>query len=102
MPYHVELTHTASEYLFSVTEVSRESIEEMWQEAERKLGEDADVLHLRNQKPPGAQTFEYETIANDGITQYLFRFIATMAFAAQGVIRIEYVDHEIIGTIGTE
>ena len=99
MPYAVEFATDVKTYLEGLRHVSRAAIETIWQDAERELGADADRLHLRNQKPPGALTFEYELPIGDGVTQYLFRFVATMEFAAVGVIRVVFAEHEVIGSI---
>jgi hypothetical protein len=97
--YAVEFLPAVTEYLLALTSISVEAIETILHGTEAELGADAEKFYARDPGPAGSQHFEFETTIGDGVTQYLFRFIATMEFASQGVVRVVYVDHEILGTI---
>ena len=99
MAYAVEFMPEIFTYLHGLSDVSAQAIDGLIQGVEAELGEHAEKFYATDPGTPGSPHFNYEVPVGDGVTQYLFRFVVTMQFAAQGVIRVEYADHEIIGTI---
>jgi hypothetical protein len=99
VPYDIESAPEVIDYLSRLAEktISPEAITRLMDEYAHELSQRGDSHLLHNRLAHESYRFRFESVIVDDNCLYEFRFIVDASTAAFGVLRVVYVEHELIG-----